>query len=611
MADYSTIKGFTIQSLATDPYTQAALGGTWASGGALNTARQGMGAAIGAPGLTAGLCFGGNGPPDIDATEKYDGTTWTEVGNMLTARGSLSGCGIQTAALAIGGEVSTPSWANSDYTEEFDGTSWSETGDLAIALRAGAAAGTITAGLRFGGLEPPGAEGETETFNGTTWTEVSDLNTARYSIAGGGTQTAALCIGGTPALTTVESWDGTSWTQAPVMTIGKNGAMAAGGAGIQTAGLAFGSSQSQVTESFNGIAWAAGNSSATKHDAGGGSGSPSSAALMFGGGTPSDTDATEQYSPDATATAQEGQVWYNTTSKVLKAFGAQGTGAWASGDNLNTPRGNNMGMTTGIATAALTFGGHETTLKDATETYDGTSWTETGHAMNTARYNGGSQGTQTATVCFGGGTPGSVTNVELYNGSTWTDSTAMPTAAYGLAPAGSSNIAALAISGVNPPSTHVTEAFELTGTSWTEIASVTTGRQSGSAAGTVTAALFVCGSTGAPLYARDLVESFNGTSWTASTATPADRYGIPSFGTQTACMTAGGAGPPGASLTTTLSWDGSSWTELADLATARYSNATARGGTSTSGLYVGSAASPYQATEEWSVPDAIKTFTAT
>ena len=315
----------------------------------------------------------------------------------------------------------------------------------------------------------------------------------------------------------------------------------------------------------------------------------------------------EQIASDPTA--NEGQTWYNTTSNVLK-YDTIGAAAWGSGGNLNTPRGNNMGYTTGTATAALTFGGHETTLKEETESYNGTSWTETGNAMNTARYNGGSQGTQTATVCFGGGTPGAVTTVELYNGSSWSESTAMPTAAYGLAPAGSSSIAALAISGVNPPSTFVNEAFELTGTSWTEIADVTTARQSGSAAGTVTTALFVCGSTGAPLYARDLVESFNGTSWTASTATPADRYGIPSFGTQTACMTAGGAGPPGAALTTTLSWNGSSWTELADLTTARYSNGTARGGTSASGLYVGVTASPYQATEEWSEsPAQVKTVT--
>ena len=36
MADYSTIKGFTVEALATDPYTSsAAASGTWASGNAM------------------------------------------------------------------------------------------------------------------------------------------------------------------------------------------------------------------------------------------------------------------------------------------------------------------------------------------------------------------------------------------------------------------------------------------------------------------------------------------------------------------------------------------------------------------------------------------------
>ena len=44
MADYSTIKGFTVQSLATDPSLPGVAGGTWASGGNLNTTRSYMGA---------------------------------------------------------------------------------------------------------------------------------------------------------------------------------------------------------------------------------------------------------------------------------------------------------------------------------------------------------------------------------------------------------------------------------------------------------------------------------------------------------------------------------------------------------------------------------------
>ena len=40
MADFSTIKGFTVQTLADDPVASLVSGGTWASGNTLNTAKQ-------------------------------------------------------------------------------------------------------------------------------------------------------------------------------------------------------------------------------------------------------------------------------------------------------------------------------------------------------------------------------------------------------------------------------------------------------------------------------------------------------------------------------------------------------------------------------------------
>ena len=82
MADYKGIKGFTVQSLATDPLTGGgAAGGTWSSGGNVNTARNTQGSA---GTQTANLIFGGN--PTIASTEKYDGSSWTEVNDLNTGR---------------------------------------------------------------------------------------------------------------------------------------------------------------------------------------------------------------------------------------------------------------------------------------------------------------------------------------------------------------------------------------------------------------------------------------------------------------------------------------------------------------------------------------------
>ena len=38
MADYSTIKGFSVETLASDPYATAVSAGTWSSGATLGTA---------------------------------------------------------------------------------------------------------------------------------------------------------------------------------------------------------------------------------------------------------------------------------------------------------------------------------------------------------------------------------------------------------------------------------------------------------------------------------------------------------------------------------------------------------------------------------------------
>ena len=70
---------------------------------------------------------------------------------------------------------------------------------------------------------------------------------------------------------------------------------------------------------------------------------------------------------------------------------------------------------------------------------------------------------------------------------------------------------------------------------------------------------------------------------------------------------AGGYAAPGPSALTE-EWNGTSWTEVADLATARYGVGTFNSSRAT--LYAGGYPAGTNSTEEWTVPDAIKTFTA-
>jgi hypothetical protein len=101
MATYKGIQGFTIQNLSADPSNpiegemwynstsnvwkveEATTAGSWASSGAMNTTRTG----IGSVGIqTAALGFGGDNGPAINASEAYNGSTWSTTPSLNTAR---------------------------------------------------------------------------------------------------------------------------------------------------------------------------------------------------------------------------------------------------------------------------------------------------------------------------------------------------------------------------------------------------------------------------------------------------------------------------------------------------------------------------------------------
>jgi len=219
MATYQEIKGGKLKNYTEDPdnpyvgqlwynttvhgfrIRKSTLSNSWSSGGNLNTARWGLGAA---GTQTAALGFGGNVPPNSALTEAYDGSSWTELNDMNTAR-ELAGTGTQTAGLAFGG--ANPDAVNN--TEQYDGTSWTEVNNLNTARAFGGRAGaTNTAALCIGGTNV-----NNELWNGTNWTELGDLNTARNELAGNGVAASALAYGGLPTTAATEEWNA-----APILT---------------------------------------------------------------------------------------------------------------------------------------------------------------------------------------------------------------------------------------------------------------------------------------------------------------------------------------------------------------------------------------------------------
>ena len=65
----------------------------------------------------------------------------------------------------------------------------------------------------------------------------------------------------------------------------------------------------------------------------------------------------------------EGQVWYNTTTNVVKGL-INNLGSWATANNMNTAR--NVLAGAGTQTAALAFGGGTPPNTAITESYNGT-----------------------------------------------------------------------------------------------------------------------------------------------------------------------------------------------------------------------------------------------
>ena len=201
--------------------TESYDGSSWTEVGDLNTARTHV---AGCGTQTAALAFAGDGSPSqLALTETWDGSSWTEVGDLNTARRQLWGAGTNTSALAFGGETAPGAGSGQEssvLSETWNGSAWTEGGDLNAARRELGGGGVVTSALAFGGQgypHPTSHFASNESYNGSTWTEVADLNTGRDRLAGSGaSNTAALAFGGEASpgnVTNTEQWNGTVWTE--------------------------------------------------------------------------------------------------------------------------------------------------------------------------------------------------------------------------------------------------------------------------------------------------------------------------------------------------------------------------------------------------------------
>ena len=294
MTDYKTIHGKKIKHLSSDP--PAAIGEgqvwynssgadykagitveAWSSGGAHPTAnRHGFSAGTQTAAVYASGYVGPQPAPPANlmlvSTFHYDGSSWTAGGDFTNRRFIGGSCGIQTAALAMGGN--SPAGANRGEVEEYNGTSWSEQSDLPTGVQSGTGIGIQTAALSVSG----GADTDiTQEYDGSSWTAGGDIATGRTRGVGSGTQTAGMYSGGAlgtspyAVQTAVEQYDGSSWTAIPAsLNAGQSGYTSnnVGTSSRDTAIVAGGhagspASVTGVTQIYDGSTWRTAPSMAT------------------------------------------------------------------------------------------------------------------------------------------------------------------------------------------------------------------------------------------------------------------------------------------------------------------------------------------------------------
>ena len=236
--------------------------GTWASGGNLNSGRN-SGNVTGS--ATSSMYAGGENPGAAAANtvENYNGTSWTEITEMGTARGrpALTNTNGNSDVLLISGGASPLGSTNAiNNVEKWNGSSWTEIAEVNTARSGGQAFGITTASIFQGGYTPPGGiVANTEYWNGSSWTELNDMNTLRVNFANWGVYNSGGMAGGSsPTRTNHETWDGSTWTETTDINSGRSSL--GGGGASSSSGIVFGGTEppgsgSNKTEIWDGTSW--------------------------------------------------------------------------------------------------------------------------------------------------------------------------------------------------------------------------------------------------------------------------------------------------------------------------------------------------------------------
>jgi len=294
-----------------------------------------------------------------------------------------------------------------------------------------------------------------------------------------------------------------------------------------------------------------------------------------------------------------GQVWYNSTDKVLR--GAVITPeAVASGGNY--PQSLYQAGSAGVQTAAIGFGGRPgPTRTTGSYSYNGSSWTNTPSLNQGRSIFQSSFGTSTSAIGANGQASPPVSpvfsdRVEEFNGSAWTEEASTNTLRRNMGGIGATGTSGLLAGGLNPSASAVANTETWNGSSWTEVNDLNNASTHQLGAGTVTAGIVTTAK----------MESWNGSSWTELTDPPIEMGA--GGGQITAIIAVGGPSAP----TSIYKYNGSAWAQSPASFSVGHPSGSYAGNTGTAAIAFTGAPSPSytNSTEHFNLEEtATRTFT--
>ena len=599
----------------------------WSSGNNINVGSLG-GTSAGSSKHSA-LRFGGRYAPSnafCTLTEEWNGTNWSEVGDMNDNRHEAMGGGSTESALSTGG-CNGSGIASPALTEYWNGTNWAECADLITPRKNGASAGT-TADIIVVGGAAPSATTHVELYNlsGNAWSETTESPTALNNLDAVGTQNSTFIANDAPNSSL--EWNGSAWFTAAGSIIDRSYFGLAGTVNdaVQVGATSNTPTLRTCTEKWNGYSWSVGvdaiySQGAQKLIQGTGR-----SAVQFGSSQNDGTGCTQTQMYEAsddlaeitTLTAQtlfgDGSELENTkvdnmvsssaqlASRISGSFnkGFEFDGkiekvpdGWSAGPNMIFAR-TQQASAANSRDAVIVFGGRygntpagsfNNGAPNCVEEYNGTNWSEITD-LPSGRYQIWGAG-HAESALSGDASGNSGTNgVEYYNGSNWAEAANLITAvnkAAGTGDGGGAD-AAVVVGGV--PGYKCFQQYDLSGDAWTELADPIFNVASVGATGP-SDAVIIPGWThpGPPTAASQCWPGSTWESFVSHTTNRAGQTGI--FGTQNDAIVMGGSNNVGNNRCCTEHWNGTSWQECNAAPTGIAGQTALQGNSGNAGLAAG------------------------